>query len=47
MSELTDVEVLIIGIAIVIFAIVYGVSEIRGANQIIKRAKRIQKEIEK
>lgn len=47
MSELTDVEVLIIIIALVIFALVYGINEIKGANQIIKRAERVQKEIEK
>lgn len=46
MSELTDVEALIIVIAIVIFALVYGINEIKGANQIIKRAERIQKEME-
>lgn len=47
MSELTDVEVLIIAMALVIFALVYGINEIKGANQIIKRVERIQKEIEK
>ena len=47
MSEFEDVEVLIIVIALVIFALVYGINEIKGANQIIKRAERVQKEIEK
>jgi len=47
MSEFEDVEVLIIAIALVIFALVYGINEIKGANQIIKRAERVQKEIEK
>lgn len=46
MSELTDVEALIIVIALVIFALIYGIIEIKGADQIIKRAERIQKEIE-
>ena len=47
MSEFEDAEVLIIAIALVIFALVYGINEIKGANQIIKRAERAQKEIEK
>lgn len=47
MSELTDVEALIIAMALVIFAVVYGINEIKGANQRIKQLKRIRKEIEK
>lgn len=44
MSELTDVEAMIIVIFLVILSIVYGINEIKGANQRIKQLKRIRKE---
>ena len=43
MSELTDVEALIIVIFLVILSTVYGINEIKGANQRIKQLKRIRK----
>ena len=39
MSELTDVEVLIIIIFLVILSTIYGINEIKSANQRIKQLK--------
>lgn len=46
MDGLTDVGAFVIVCSCLIFAVVYGVCEIKNANQIIKRLEKIKKQID-